>query len=946
MKKYILFFILIMAMSNLVKGQISYVTPQGGGLKNGTDWLNAFDNTQLQTAIDKAVTSANTEVWVAAGTYKAGDAITSSFNLRSGVAIYGGFAGNELSHDARNWSSNVTILSGEHGDPMLKTDNSVHVIYNDNVNSSGMLDGFTITDGFNGIGEGGAGGGIFNWASSPTINNCIITNNTGSFGGGVFNTNSSAPLFTNCMITNNSSRRGGAICNSESSATLINCKLTNNRASVNGGAIFNETAESSPIFINCTISNNTAGTYGGAVDNELATMTISNSIIWGNTSTIAGSQFYIESGSIVLDYSCYQSGTNSVDSNPQSNATFNVTHTITLDPQFVSANGKDFLIAGNSPCVDAGLDSYNSQQNDLRGAGYARKLNKADGTAGTIDMGAYEYKFGEDPPGGTSYIWTGTTDTDWNNTTNWNMSLVPTIADGASLPAGLPNYPVITGSVECYDLVLAMGATLTINPTGAMTVNNAVTIDNGGLIILSDATGTGSLIASHAVSTPTVTAQRYLPANAWTMISSPLSGQSIASFLTAPTNVTAIETDGINGGMMDFNPLTDNWNPFFTNSTAGTLLQGKGYAMRLQGSTDATVTFTGSLVAGPVSVVTELNKWNCVGNPYTSAIGITASAGSADNFLARNSSNTDPAYGVYIWERSNGGNNLTGQYTAISNVPSPTSPGFELHQGQAFMVKLKPTVEGISFNSAMQIHHPALALKSAQAADWAIIKLAATVNNQKSSTIIGFSEGMTNGLDVTYDAGLFKGPSELSLSSYLLSGDTIPFAIQALPANQYDYMIIPLGLDSKLGGEVVFSAEIFNLPASGHTILEDTQTKTFTDLATGTYTTTVEPNKKVSNRFRLHASHLTVSNVNQQQESQLIAYPIRNIEIRLTGSVSKLAIATLYDIQGKMILVKNLEEGSINSIRTPNLQSGIYLLTVKDPGHSGQVQRFKIPVTQ
>ena len=406
MKKSLLCIFLILAMSKFVDGQISYVTPAGAGLKTGTDWLNAYDNTQLQKAIDEV---ANTEVWVAAGTYKAGDAITSYFSMRSGVAIYGGFAGTEPSRDARNWGSNVTILSAERGDPTLKTDNAIHVIYNDNVNSSGILDGFTITGGFNEIGTGDAGGGIFNLASSPTINNCIITKNISSYGGGVFNSNSSAPLLTNCMITENDSRRGGAICNSGSSATLINCQLTKNTASINGGAIFNEGSTSLPKFINCTIVENTAATYGGAVDNELATMTISNSIIWGNTATTAGSQFFIESGSIIMDYSCYQNSTNSVGINPELGGTFPPpTHSIVLDPLFGSAGGRDFLIAGNSPCLDAGLDSYNSQQNDLRGAGYARKLNKADGTVGTIDMGAYEYKFGEDPAIGATYNWVGT----------------------------------------------------------------------------------------------------------------------------------------------------------------------------------------------------------------------------------------------------------------------------------------------------------------------------------------------------------------------------------------------------------------------------------------------------------------------------------------------------------------------------------------------------------
>ncbi|HEY3370626.1 MAG TPA: T9SS type A sorting domain-containing protein [Prolixibacteraceae bacterium] len=946
MKKYLLLLVLITAMGKLVNAQISYVTPAGGGLKNGTDWNNAYDNTQLQKAIDEAAASGFPEVWVAAGTYKAGDLITSYFFMRNNVAIYGGFAGHEISRDARNWQTNVTILSGEHGNPLLKTDNSKYVIYNDGVASTAILDGFTIRDGFNGIGQGDAGGAISNHDSAPMLNNCTFTENTGSFGGAIYNSNS-YPMLTNCIITNNSARRGGAMCNNNSNPILINCKITGNTASINGGALFNEGASSIISLINCTIADNTAGTVGGAVCNEAASTTIYNSIIWGNESTIAGSEFYIESGTINLDYSCYQSGTNTVDKNPDLGGLFTANHSTVLDPRFVSAPGNDFLIAGNSPCIDAGIDSYNTLEFDLRGAGHPRKLNKSDGTPGTIDMGAYEYKFGEDPVGGTTYTWTGTTDTNWNFPGNWSTALVPTSADGALLPAGAPNYPLITERVDCYDLTIDRSASLTIATTGSMTVTGTVTINNGRLMILSDATGTGSLIAGNAISTPTVTAQRYLPANAWTMVSSPLNGQTIASFITTPMNNFNLQTVGTSRGITDYDPATNNWNSLFTNSTTGNLISGKGFAMHLQGSSDATVLFTGMLEAGPLSVVTELGKWTCVGNPYTSAIGITSSANSADNFLTRNASHLDPVYGVYILDRSNGGNQLTGSYTAISNVPSPTDPaGFEFQQGQAFMVKMKPTVNDVSFNKAMQVHLPALALKSAKSAqaDWAIIKLSALVNNQKSSAIIGFSDGMTNGLDPTYDAGLYKGASELSISTSPMNGDTIPYAIQALPSNQYEYVIIPIGLHSKVGGEVVFSAQVFNLQSPGRAILEDLQTKTFTDLAIDTYTTTIEPNTKVLDRFRLHASHVTVTAVNNKPlAGRLSAYSTSNTEIKITGSVSKLAIATLYDIQGKVVLVKNLEEGSLNSIRTPNLQPGIYLLSVKD---NQQVQRFKIPFSQ
>jgi hypothetical protein len=73
------------------------------------------------------------------------------------------------------------------------------------------------------------------------------------------------------------------------------------------------------------------------------------------------------------------------------------------------------------------------------------------------------------------------------------------------------------------------------------------------------------------------------------------------------------------------------------------------------------------------------------------------------------------------------------------------------------------------------------------------------------------------------------------------------------------------------------------------------------------------------------------------------AYAVRNTEIRLKADVGSSAIAKLYDIQGRLVLVKNLEEGSLNTIPTPNIKTGIYILFVKE---NEKIQGFKIPVKE
>jgi len=77
--------------------------------------------------------------------------------------------------------------------------------------------------------------------------------------------------------------------------------------------------------------------------------------------------------------------------------------------------------------------------------------------------------------------------------------------------------------------------------------------------------------------------------------------------------------------------------------------------------------------------------------------------------------------------------------------------------------------------------------------------------------------------------------------------------------------------------------------------------------------------------------------------STLIAYSIGNTEITLKGQVSEAAIATLYDIQGKVIVIKQLEAGDMNVIPTPYIKTGVYLLWVKD---QTRIQTLKVPVKE
>jgi hypothetical protein len=130
------------------------------GANNGRSWRDAF--AALQDALVDAV--AGDQVWIAAGTYRptsdyglvAGPGEVQErlrhFELKNGVAIYGGFpaTGNPTMAE-RNWVTHPTLLSGDlDTDGSLSAGDAYHVFYHragTALNGTAVLDGCVVTGG-------------------------------------------------------------------------------------------------------------------------------------------------------------------------------------------------------------------------------------------------------------------------------------------------------------------------------------------------------------------------------------------------------------------------------------------------------------------------------------------------------------------------------------------------------------------------------------------------------------------------------------------------------------------------------------------------------------------------------------------------------------------------------------------------------------------------------
>ncbi len=321
-----------------------YVNAAATGLNNGTTWANAFTKLQEALAVPAAI---GTEIWVAKGTYKPATCAppcngsspqrSATFQLKSGMGLYGGFRADESSRGLRDPTNNPTILSGDlNGDDVLvpctanspdcdsfgglcvanscitsdnHAENCYHVVKGSPTDITAILDGFTVT-GANGNGTNpmNVGGGMYNDSpgGSPTVTNCIFTGNSVNLnGGGMFNIDGSSPMVTNCTFRGNSSNGdGGGMYNNSGSPTVTNCTFSGNRAN-GGGAILNDGASSR--ITNCTFSGNSAGSGGAMFNSDAPSATVTNCAFSGNRASGAGGGMY-NNGSSPTVTNCTFSG--------------------------------------------------------------------------------------------------------------------------------------------------------------------------------------------------------------------------------------------------------------------------------------------------------------------------------------------------------------------------------------------------------------------------------------------------------------------------------------------------------------------------------------------------------------------------------------------------------------------------------------------------------------
>lgn len=373
-----------------------------GGTFDGLTWATAYDN--VQDAINASVSG--DEIWVAAGEY------SENIVLKSGVALYGGFAGTETLRTQRNWVTNVCVLSGRSAGSVIQIPQ--------NATSSTRVDGFTITNG-----RAMVGGGIFcNHYASPVIINNVIRGNSADYeGGGIYCGYGGSPVIANNTISSNGAVvSGGGVCTKTGSPTLTNNIIGDNSARVGAGICCGDAdTESAELIINNTIVANAALDGGGINCRALSSASISNNIVAFNS---AGIRVESGTGSPVLTKNCV-----SRNDDYDYQGIGWVPTEVSTDPLLASLPYGNYHIQPSSPCRNAGSNSQVI-------AGYSDIDGQTRTQDGTVDIGA-------DESDGTTWTVTptivrvATTGSDSNNGSSWAapMRTIQAAINAATPPA-------------------------------------------------------------------------------------------------------------------------------------------------------------------------------------------------------------------------------------------------------------------------------------------------------------------------------------------------------------------------------------------------------------------------------------------------------------------------------------------------------------------------------
>ena len=565
-------------------------------------------------------------------------------------------------------------------------------------------------------------------------------------------------------------------------------------------------------------------------------------------------------------------------------------HSLNTNPTFASAGGT----SASNYIPSAALAGVSGTGITTDYAGTTR--------AGTPTMGAYE--------GSTALTWDGSTDSDWNTAANWTPETVPTASANVTIP-DVTNDPVVnqaTGTpAVCNNLTITTGI-VTIAPGKALTVNGTLTNNAGttGLVIQSDATGTGSLL--HNTADVNATIKRYIPG------SSTLTDM-VYHLVSVPLTPATSSTSNLFLGsyLYNFSESTNAWVAMGTPTTTD-LDETRGYMVYYPGASQ-TYSFAGPMNSGSFTALTGYTDaakgFNLVPNPYPSAI----------DWLASGWTKTNIENAVCVWNSATS----TTNYASYVNGASTNGGSRYIAPGQAFFVHANNASPELKMGYNVRVHNSVSFMKSNENIP-DLLKIHADAGTASDEIVVRFADGATSGFDGEWDAFKMTGGENAPQMS-TMTADDIALAINSLPLSS-EQVIVPLNFAFNATSDVSFTAsgmESFN-PATTIYLEDKALTKMVNLRQEPVYTFSYQSGS-TSDRFILHFNGVTGVQENTTAVSGRAFISNGRIYLDVSSMQGQLASITVYNALGQIIRSQQQMINGISSIEAP-LAKGIYIIHI------------------
>jgi len=587
--------------------------------------------------------------------------------------------------------------------------------------------------------------------------------------------------------------------------------------------------------------------------------------------------------------------------------------------------------------------------------------------------------------GSCANTWTGATSTAWATTTNWSTGVVPTSTKNVIIP-NVTNKPVITGTANANNIVIASGSSLTVSGTGTLRLYGSIA--NNGTLTTSGTTAKIQTYKASGIQTlagdlsgikyliKATTATLQL-ANDWTVtgridlragainvnghalifdvVNGGYIGYTAGDIGTITGNVTVKKTLGqythniasplggvtatqisddfqvINPSnsksrLYSWNGATQNWSatglPLSTSLNIGT---GYNLYCTTAGELDFTGTYTQS--ATPLEFTGSAAIGGDVflfGNPYLADL----------NWETIGKTNVDAT--VYYWNQSastyatytTGGANTNG-----GTIRVPVLQGFYISATAGGTAKISVDPNAIFSNAPTTTFYR-------QAAPSDRFNLIVKDNAGKSDeVVVAVDDDATTDFDGAIDAYKFPNPNT-SLNLYTTVG-TKDYAVNNIPSSAIDQSI-PLSFVAPASGTYTIETTSINL-TTVDAFLKDKVTGTITPVNALPYTFTANKTD-AAGRFDIMFRTTTTTSTHSAATAAGISFASFQKDLVILNQSLQMSNATIVitDLTGNT--VKTITGASISSNATFNLSelaSGMYMIKLIDQAngnaYSGKV---------